>query len=296
MSDTITHDKPPAKRPFQFTLRSLLVVTTLVALVLGLIAWLGYGGVVLSLFMLTVVSALCRVWRTTKTLAALTVLAFLPALLPLFVDSPEGVLRMMCSNNLKQLGRALRQYHDVYGSFPPAYVADKNGRPIHSWRVLILPYLDQENLYKQYRFDEPWDGPNNRKLASAMPEVYRCPTTPAHLHPGETSYVAVVGPETAWRGDQSANDSDIHDGLSMTILLVEMKNSGIPWMQPHDPPYPPMPAKVNPRSDRGASSYHPNGANVLFADGHVMFLSDDSEQLGPLLTIDGGETIEEGNY
>src|SRR3990172_9467251 len=70
--------------------------------------------------------------------------------------------RTACKNNLHQIEMALHYYHDKYHCFPPAYVADASGRPLHSWRVLLLPFLEQENLYRQYRFDEPWDGPHNR--------------------------------------------------------------------------------------------------------------------------------------
>src|SRR5258707_563040 len=68
-----------------------------------------------------------------------------------------------CKNNLKQIGLALRAYHDEWGSFPPAFVADDDGHPIYGWRTLILPQLDQSPIYSAYRFDEPWDGPNNSR-------------------------------------------------------------------------------------------------------------------------------------
>jgi hypothetical protein len=71
-----------------------------------------------------------------------------------------GATRMQCSNNLKPIGLALQIYHDQYGSFPPANIVDKDGRPMHSWRVLILPNIEQQKLYEAYNFDEPWDGPN----------------------------------------------------------------------------------------------------------------------------------------
>jgi Protein of unknown function (DUF1559) len=67
---------------------------------------------------------------------------------------------------------AVANYHETYGCFPPAYVADRDGKPIHSWRVLILPFLEQQELYRAYNFDEPWNGPNNRKLASRVGKIY----------------------------------------------------------------------------------------------------------------------------
>ena len=79
--------------------------------------------------------------------------------------STQRRARSDCQGRLRQIALALQCYHDVYKSFPPAYVADETGKPMHSWRVLILPFLEQKALYDQYRFDEPWDGPNNGKLA-----------------------------------------------------------------------------------------------------------------------------------
>ncbi|HLA85507.1 MAG TPA: DUF1559 domain-containing protein [Thermoguttaceae bacterium] len=288
----VTPDPPPAKQPFQFTLRSLFVVTAVVALLLGLMVWLGFGGFLLSLLILSGIAAYRRAWTTAILLFVFTV--FIPCAMPFCPCScREAARRAQCLNNLRQLGLALHEYHNVYGSFPPAYVADQHGRPMHSWRVLILPFLEQKDLYNQYRFDEPWDGPNNRKLHDKMPEVFRCASRPSGSNPYETSYVAVTGPHTAWRDDRPVKLSEITDGSKTTILLVEMKDSGINWMEPRDLAYPPMPAKINPPSARGISSYHPGRANVLFADGHVFCLGDDAKPIAKFLTIDGGETISE---
>ena len=80
-----------------------------------------------------------------------------------------------CRANLKRIGVALQHYHDRCGSFPPAYVRNEQGQRWHSWRVLLLPDLGHADLYAQYRFDEPWDGPHNRQLLARMPAVYsRC--------------------------------------------------------------------------------------------------------------------------
>ena len=110
---------------------------------------------------------------------------------------------MQCSNHLKQIGLALQNYHDAYGSFPPAYMADADGKPIHSWRVLILPYLEQKALYDKYSFDEPWDGPNNSQLHEAAISAYICPSRPGNSRT-DTSFVAVVGAQTAWPGEKAA--------------------------------------------------------------------------------------------
>ena len=92
---------------------------------------------------------------------------------------------------------ALQQYEDRYGSFPPAYVLNKQGQRWHSWRVLLLPELGHADLYAQYRFDEPWNGPHNRQLLDRMPAVYSCPADGKRAE-GIPNYFAIVGPQTAW--------------------------------------------------------------------------------------------------
>ena len=96
-------------------------------------------------------------------------------LLPAVQAAREAARRMQCTNNLKQIALAMHNYHDVHGSFPAAYIADENGRPMHSWRVALLPYLERSDLYNQYNFNEPWDSPGNLKVAEQLPQTYRCP-------------------------------------------------------------------------------------------------------------------------
>jgi hypothetical protein len=146
--------------------------------------------------------------------------------------------RLQCNDNLKEIMIALQSYHDVYHRFPPAYVSDKDGKPMHSWRVLILPFLRKNKAYDQYRFDEPWDGPNNRKLLDQLSgEPFHCPSD----HPTNaasstwTSYVAVIGPRTAWPGPRSRRMSEITDGTSNTVMVVAYHGGQIAWMEPRDP-------------------------------------------------------------
>ena len=204
--------------------------------------------------------------------------------------------RAQCRNNLKQIALALHNYHDTYRCLPPAYIADEKGRPMHSWRVLILPFLEQEALYRKYRFDEPWDGPNNRKLASTVLDVFNCPSQsddPSTM----TSYVVILGPSTAWPGDKSTRWRDFADGTSNTLLVVEVKGSGIHWMEPRDLHVVQMSPRVNPPAGQGISSAHPGGANVAWADGSVQFLPESMRRgdLKALLTIAGEELVDLNN-
>ena len=95
-----------------------------------------------------------------------------------FPGAGEATRRARCVNNLKQIGLAMYNYHDQYGCFPPAYTADEHGRPLHSWRVLLLPYLECEDLYDQLRLNEPWNSPYNQQVLkdSDVPSVFRCPS------------------------------------------------------------------------------------------------------------------------
>ena len=176
-----------------------------------------------------------------------------------------GLLEASARTISSKLRSALHNYHDDYGCFPPAYVADKNGRPMHSWRVLILPYLDYRAVYERYRFDEPWNGPHNRELVSQAPYMYHCPAdkTPKT----DTSYVVVVGPSTMFPGEKCVRIKDIGDGTTLTIMVVEMVNSRINWMEPRDLTFDQALRGINPDSQLGISSHHEDGARLRLPTG-----------------------------
>ena len=108
----------------------------------------------------------------------------------------EAARRSQCCSHLKQIGLALQAYHSEHGTLPPPDVLGSEGQPAHSWRVLILPYLDEKELYDRYNLDEPWNGPNNRQLADQMPEAYKCWTDDKD-QTTFTNYLAIVGPDSA---------------------------------------------------------------------------------------------------
>jgi hypothetical protein len=170
----------------------------------------------------------------TVSVVALILLLLIGLISPTLRWGREAGRDMWCISHMKMIGLALHNYHNVYKTFPPAYVADKNGKPMHSWRVLLLPFLEQQSLYDKYDFNEPWDGPNNSKLADSMPLVYSCPSATA-VKQGLTSYVAVVDPDTIWPGNAARTFGGIPDGTSNTVLVVEY-NSDIQWLEPRDLP------------------------------------------------------------
>ncbi len=215
----------------------------------------------------------------------------LALLLPAVQAAREAGRRSQCMNDMKQISLALLNYHDVYHSFPPAFVADADGKPMHSWRVLILPFMEQNQLYQQYDFNEPWNGPKNSRLASQMPAQFRCPSD--SVDGNNTNYVAVVGPETVWPGAAPVGVRAIRDGTSNTILLVENVGAGINWLEPRDLTLDEALRGINPPHQPGISSHHPGGADAVFCDGHVQYLSDElnPNTLRALLTKDGGEPV-----
>jgi len=153
-------------------------------------------------------------------------------LLPAVGSAREAARRAQCTNNLKQIALAMHNYHNKYQCLPPAYLADKNGKPMHSWRVLLLPYMEEQMLYDQYRFDEPWNGPNNAMLANRMPSVFRCPSDTSAKAATTTNYVVITGPKTVFEGAKSTTFGDIKDGLSNTLLVLEVPGASANWMDP----------------------------------------------------------------
>lgn len=166
--------------------------------------------------------------------------ATIPADLPFaaaFLDAKkkvqEAAARAQSQNNLKQIALAFHNYHDTYGAMPPAAVCDKTGKPMLSWRVLILPYVEQGPLYKEFKLDEPWDSEHNKKLLGKMPKTYAVPV-PTGAKPNETHYRVFVGNGAAFdylKGPKLPQD--FPDGTSNTILVVTAKDA-VPWTKPDE--------------------------------------------------------------
>lgn len=230
---------------------------------------------------------------TSGAIIATTILvAVLVALVvPAVTAARRSAQLETCSGNIEAITTALLSYHDEFGHFPPAYVAGRDGKPRHSWRVTILPYLGYQHVYDQYDFSQPWDSPHNMSLMSSMPPEYACPSDPDAKSTFETSYMVVVGPRTAFPGESCVSCSDITDGVESTILVVETPTSGALWLEPADLDATRMVFQVNGRVGVEIGSHHDGGAHVATADGQAMFLWDASppEDLRGMTTTNGGE-------
>ncbi len=220
---------------------------------------------------------------------------FLATLVPAIQTARDKGNRQECWLNMERIGMALQAYSDANGAYPPAYIADENGKPMHSWRVLILPYLGHGRTYEKYNFDEPWDSPGNLRVTKSMPDVFACPHNPATRKNSETNYMVVMGSKTMFPGDQSVSFVDITDGLADTIMVVETTAAGVTWTKPEDLDFNKMSFSANTGSTADMGSPHaPNGAHVLLADGTVVYLTDEitTQTVQEMLTIDGDEAID----
>ncbi len=210
-------------------------------------------------------------------------------LLPAVQAAREAARRMSASNNLKQVGLAIHNYHSAYGKLPTDIVDDE-GKPLLSWRVAILPFVEQQALYEQFKLDEPWDSPHNIELSKMTLAVFQDPSLP--LPPGHTVFHAMVGEELLIKtdGEGEPRFRDVLDGLSNTIMAVEADASeAVPWSKPAN-----MELDLdNPLPQMG--HIHAGGFHVLMGDGAVIFITHSIDQglFKALLTRDGGERIEE---
>jgi len=205
------------------------------------------------------------------------------------VKLPEGppAERMRSANNLKQLLLALHSHHDTHDHWP-ADSRDKDGKPLLSWRVHILPYIEQENLYRQFKLNEPWDSEHNKKLIPLMPKVLRSPRQADSLK-DRTTYLAPLGPGFIWDDPNGVRMSKITDGLSNTIALVEADDDrAVIWTKPEDITI----DRKNPTA--GLLGHYGEAFHVGIADGSVRFVkkSIDPTVLWALFTRAGGEIAE----
>lgn len=188
--------------------------------------------------------------------------------------------RVKSQNNLKQMALAFHILADEKGSLPTD-IMDKNGKPLLSWRVAILPYLEEGNLHKQFKLDEAWDSENNKKLLEKMPKVYTPPR--GTFDKGHTPYQSFAG-NGAFMSGKPLKFQQITDGTSNTFMIAEA-GEGVPWTKPADIAFDPQ--KPLPKM----GGIFDGNFNVALGDGSVRHILKGvkEENLKKYITIAGGE-------
>jgi len=217
------------------------------------------------------------------------VLGIVGVLISLFLPTTRRVRiaarRTQCRNNLKQIGLALHNYHDAYQAFPPGYTVDSTGKPLHSWRTLILPYLDQRDLFETIDLSKPWDDPVNATAYETNMNIYQCPSV-AELRPGHTTYLGLVGLDRCFLSTESRKLSDFTH-TSGTLVATEVSpEDAVHWMAPQD-----ADGKFFLTFDESTELVHINGLQALCADGSVTLVSPDTppRERRDLLSVAKGE-------
>ena len=222
----------------------------------------------------------------------------------------QAAAQAVSANNLKQLGLAMHMFNATYGQLPPAVVYDRDGNPLYSWRVLLLPFIEEDALYKEFHLDEPWDSPHNKPLLARMPKLYARPREWPPKEPYATYYQVFDGPGAVFDSDKSkglepfgvpdpgaaaasrmqASTSrriaDIPDGTSNTILIAEAGDA-VPWSAPGDLHFDPN----GPLPKLGGLFY--GNFHVIMANQAVRFISKSISPttLRSAITADGGDTL-----
>ena len=202
-------------------------------------------------------------------------------------EGPATAAQMRTSiNNLKQIGLAFHNYHETFGYFPQAALTDKAGKPLLSWRVAILPFVEQDALYKQFKLDESWDSDHNKPLLARMPKLY-APVRKKSANGDETYYRGFSGEKAFFEPTIKLRIAQIPDGTSNTLMIVEAGES-VPWSKPDELAFDPS-KKLPALGGMFDGAFH-----VAFADGSVRKFNKGKQEstLLKLITRNGGEVLE----
>lgn len=234
-----------------------------------------------------------RGFTLIEFLVVLGVIALLIALLlPATRSAREAARRAQCVNNLKQIRLALHNYVSAYQVLPPAYTVDAQGRPLHSWRTLLLPYLELQSVYNTIDLSRPWNDPANARALETAPLVFRCPSV---VEPqNKTTYLAVVGPDACFLPRESRRLEEITDGTASTLMVIEAGSErAVPWMAPVDADEA-LVLSLGPTTKLP----HSGGMNAGFMDLSVKFLkaSIPANVRRALISIAGNDTPDASEY
>ncbi len=208
-----------------------------------------------------------RKFTFVKLFVVLGIIALLIALLlPAIRSAGPAARRAQCVNNLKQIALALHSYKQAHNALPPAYTVDAKGKPLHSWRTLILPYLEQESLYQTIDLSKPWNDPANAHALATSLSVFRCPEAVGAQN--TTTYLAIASPNGCLNLNEPRRLAEITDAHASTLMVIEAgEENAVPWMAPVD-------ADESLVMSLGPTTklHHAGGMNACFVDGAVRFL------------------------
>ena len=196
-----------------------------------------------------------------------------------------------CMSNLQQIATALNAYAKDHGTYPTPVVTDSAGKPLYSWRVLLLPYLNEPGLYARFNLGEAWDSTNNAQLISLCPSVYISPASIGNT--SQASYVLLTGPGTIFPPSGPLKPAQIADGTGQTLLVVETNNSLSEWSKPFDLDVSKLNGRIGGAGTNKIGGTHFDGATGVFADGQSAWLATDlpSAILNAIISPNGSESM-----
>lgn len=213
---------------------------------------------------------------------------------PVIQVTRQRMAQQQSERNVERILRAFQAYAAAYGHLPPAYSVDEQGKPLHSWRVLILPYLgpDEKALAQQLRLNEPFDSPHNQMFSNRIPQVFVSPADRTFAA-GDTSYLVISGPGSAFDQDKPLAYSKIQDPAEHTMLLIERLGSQVNWMTPQDLPLANLAKEASANTITANSPDGPPSLLIGTANHQARRLSVTTpiETLQAMATIAGNEAI-----
>ena len=203
------------------------------------------------------------------------------------------MLVSQCKSNVRLIGQALLDYESTNGCFPSAFTVDDAGRPLHSWRTLILPFLGESERYQSIDLTLPWDHPKNAKALIPTPAVFRCPIRAGaeRRDDGTTDYVGIVGEETQGKANGIGTKlAEVNDANQSKLMIIEMGKDRIAWMSTDDITYGQFVKGLSTMAQAGGIlDSHNQYCNCAYCDGNddELTLQSDKQELVSSLSIHG---------
>ena len=209
------------------------------------------------------------------------------------VNTPQGpAQRTICKNNTRKLGLGILNYESDHGTLPPAFTVDAAGNRLHSWRTLILPYIEEPALYESIDLSKPWDDPVNAQASASMPDVFLCPSS--KIPSRQTTYLAVVVPGGCFGSDTPRTLAEFTDDTSQTLMLMEVgQEQAIHWMSPND-----VDEKIIASMGSQTKLAHPRAFHAMTVDGACHLVPSDTSPatLSKLISVAGKDPVDTLNF